>query len=513
MGKIRLSLALMLLAAVMVLLAGGRMARREEVKRTEVDRELVQSFGETFQGEVNQLTEVFIQRLEGLVSQLEAYKGADARELIQKEPAIRSAFLYRQGKLEKEWETFGRLDAPSAPQVVVEGGRQPLNPDTAVTLNKEFFDEAGLGDSGWLLSGDNYHRFYWSCPRPGKIVILLLDFQLIETYFFKRLRESCQLYFDGLSEAGEMVVLESEKGEVILETHDEVPGRPAAMVDFYKSSLGSFWLKGWNQMEEEKSLHQPTLMMAGLLSLSLMVAGVLLYRSQVVALIEAKRRVSFVNRVSHELGTPLTNMTLNLELASRSLRAKPEAAGERLEKVREEVARLSRLVTNVLTYSRRERGKLDSPKVPCQPDEVVAAVIEQFKPAMERREIEIDWQRGDVGTLKLDADGLSQIVWNLISNVEKYAASGKWLGISTRLQEEQLIVDVRDRGEGISGSKRERIFEDFRRVHEKTSEGVSGTGLGLSISRDLANSMGGQLNLIESSSGAHFQLIVPVNAS
>ena len=266
-------------------------------------------------------------------------------------------------------------------------------------------------------------------------------------------------------------------------------------------------------MEEEESLHQPTLIGAGLLSMALMAAGVLLYRSQLVAMIEAKRRVSFVNRVSHELGTPLTNMTLDLELASRSLRAKPEAAGERLEKVREEVARLSRLVTNVLTYSRRERGQLESPRVTCRPDEVVTAVIAQFRPALERREIKIEWKPGETGERKLDADALSQIVWNLISNVEKYAASGKWLGVSTRLKNDQLVVEVRDRGEGISGKEQERIFEAFKRVHEAVTEGVSGTGLGLSISRDLARSMGGELNLIESSSGARFQLIIPTTPS
>ena len=513
MGKIRLSLALMLLAAVMVLLAGERMARRDEVKRTEVDRELVQSFGETFQEEVRKLNEVFIGRLEGLVSQLDSYRGTDARELIQKEPAIRSAYLFRDGKQVKEWETFGRLDAPLAPQIVIEGGKKPLNPDTAVTLSKDFFPEIGLSESGWLVSGDDYHRFYWSCPSPGQVVVLLLDFQLIETYFFKRLRESCTPYFLGLSEAGEMVILESEGRERLFKTHDEIPNRPAAMVNFYKSPLGVFWLKGWNQMEEAQSLHQPTLIGVGLLSLALVLVGAMLYRSQVVAMIEAKQRVSFVNRVSHELGTPLTNMTLNLELASRSLRSKPEAAGERLEKVSEEVARLSRLVTNVLTYSRRERGELESPRAICRPDEVVTAVIEQFRAAMERRDIEIEWTPGEVGEQKLDVDALSQIVWNLISNVEKYAASGKWLGVSTRLDASNLVVEVRDRGEGISEKERERIFEAFKRVHETVTEGVSGTGLGLSISRDLARSMGGQLNLIESSSGAHFQLIIPTTPS
>jgi len=503
----------MLLAAVMVMLAGGRMARREEVKRTEVDRELVLSFGETFQSEMKKLTDVFLGRLEGLVSQLEDYRGPDARDLIQKEPAIRSAFLYRQGKLEKEWETFGRLDAPPAPQIVIEGGKPPLNPDTAVTLGEAFFKEAELGDSGWLLCGDGYHRFYWSCPRPGKVVILLLDFELIESYFFKRLRESCQPYFDSLSEAGEMVLLESEAKEAILGNHEGMPGRPAAMVDFYKSPLGSFWLKGWNRMEKEQSFHQPTLIAAALLSVSLMVAGVLLYRSQVTAMFEAKERVSFVNRVSHELGTPLTNMTLNLELAARSLRSKPEAAGERLEKVSEEVARLSRLVTNVLTYSRSERKELKSPRVACRPNEVIGAVIEQFRPAMTRRDIEIEWTPGETGEQDLDADALSQIVWNLISNVEKYASSGKWLGVSTRLDTNQLIIEVLDRGDGISVRKQEQIFEAFKRVHESVTEGVSGTGLGLSISRDLARSMGGQLTLVESPSGAHFQLIVPAASS
>ncbi|MFT7304115.1 MAG: signal transduction histidine kinase [Akkermansiaceae bacterium] len=69
----------------------------------------------------------------------------------------------------------------------------------------------------------------------------------------------------------------------------------------------------------------------------------------------------------------------------------------------------------------------------------------------------IDWEPGDVGKMKVDADALAQVVWNLISNVEKYAAGGRSLGVRTEVSHDVLKVEVRDRAEGISKGKQEGV--------------------------------------------------------
>jgi signal transduction histidine kinase len=108
---------------------------------------------------------------------------------------------------------------------------------------------------------------------------------------------------------------------------------------------------------------------------------------------------------------------------------------------------------------------------------------------------------------------LSQIVWNLISNVEKYASSGEWLSVSVSQVDGSLRVRVCDRGEGIPRERRAKVFKPFERVSDSTKEGVSGTGLGLSISRELAESMGGSLSLLDDPEMTIFELIIPLKTT
>lgn len=67
----------------------------------------------------------------------------------------------------------------------------------------------------------------------------------------------------------------------------------------------------------------------------------------------------------------------------------------------------------------------------CVPDEVISNVLQQFEPALARRNIEVEFSAAASAGVVLDSDALAQIIGNLISNVEKYAASGRWLGLET----------------------------------------------------------------------------------
>ena len=145
----------------------------------------------------------------------------------------------------------------------------------------------------------------------------------------------------------------------------------------------------------------------------------------------------------------------------------------------------------------------------CIPADVVGRVLANFRPALERRGIEIESEIGGEDPVSLDPDALGQIVGNLLSNVEKYASPGRWLGISCCQKNEMLEVVVRDRGPGIGPAHRERVFNAFERYCDATNEGSSGTGLGLTIARDLAGKMGGTLELLNDASGAAFRLEVP----
>jgi signal transduction histidine kinase len=109
----------------------------------------------------------------------------------------------------------------------------------------------------------------------------------------------------------------------------------------------------------------------------------------------------------------------------------------------------------------------------------------------------------------MDSDLLEQILINLVSNVEKYAASGKVLRISSSVKQDVLTIEVSDEGKSIPARFRSRIFQPFFRM-DNANTSPSGTGLGLTIARKAAMRHGGNLELLASESGCRFRLTMKV---
>ena len=112
--------------------------------------------------------------------------------------------------------------------------------------------------------------------------------------------------------------------------------------------------------------------------------------------------------------------------------------------------------------------------------------------------------------VQADADGLRQVLVNLVENAVKYSPGGGRVELEIASQDGHARFAVRDRGLGIPPSEHERIFEKFFRIDPNLSRGVGGTGLGLYISREIVRRMGGRLR-VESEPGA--RLDVPVRAA
>ncbi len=242
------------------------------------------------------------------------------------------------------------------------------------------------------------------------------------------------------------------------------------------------------------------------LALVLVGFGVFLYRENSRELREAARRVSFVNQVSHELKTPLTNIRLYAELLDRRLDENDSRARGYAGIIVSESRRLSRLIGNVLSFGRQREKKLTLHRRAGSIDNVLEAVLEQFQPSLRAAGVVVQTDLQARGVVSLDADVLEQILGNLISNVEKYAASGKKLILATQQLDEITTLTVEDRGPGVPDSERTRIFEPFYRIDDSLVEGVSGTGIGLSIARDLARLHGGDLKILPCENGGKFEL-------
>jgi signal transduction histidine kinase len=260
---------------------------------------------------------------------------------------------------------------------------------------------------------------------------------------------------------------------------------------------------------------------------ALAVIAVLFLREYARDMRQASQQVSFVNQVSHELKTPLTNIRMYAELLDRDLdgiendgAARPR---ERLNIILSEGQRLSRLIGNVLTFARQQRRTLQTQLREEVPDRLIRTILGRFEPAFGDQQIDVQLDLNAGETMLLDPDFVEQILGNLVSNVEKYAASGGLLQIESQLSPSepfsevphesatisrsscQLTIDVIDKGPGVESSKRSEIFLPFARVSNTLSY-AAGTGIGLSIARELARLHGGDVVLMDSSTGCWFRV-------
>jgi len=247
---------------------------------------------------------------------------------------------------------------------------------------------------------------------------------------------------------------------------------------------------------------------AGMTALVLAMIGLssYFYRESTREVREAAERVSFVNQVSHELKTPLTNIRMYAELLEQNLPENDNKAAEQLGVIVSESQRLSRLIGNVLTFARKRNDKLALHSTAGSVDQCIQFVLDHFKAILEAKNVKTVFTGGANGTVEFDRDALEQILGNLFSNVEKYAAGGGLLDVTSRQNGSTTSIIISDRGPGIPRGQEEKIFDPFHRLSNKLSDGVTGTGIGLTIARDLARRHGGDLRAIASDTGARFEL-------
>jgi signal transduction histidine kinase len=211
----------------------------------------------------------------------------------------------------------------------------------------------------------------------------------------------------------------------------------------------------------------------------------------------ARQKTDFVGNVSHELKTPLTSIRMFSELLAEGRVADAAKQRSYLQIITAEAARLTRLINNVLDFSRMERGEKKYNFQPCDLTDVARSTAETFRPHLEAGGFKFICELPDVPIpVRGDADALSQVIVNLLSNAEKYSNGGKEIMLQVGRRESPLPyveIKVLDRGSGIPRGSGEKIFEKFYRAHDSLGSGVQGSGLGLTIARQIARAHGGDV--------------------
>jgi signal transduction histidine kinase len=208
----------------------------------------------------------------------------------------------------------------------------------------------------------------------------------------------------------------------------------------------------------------------------------------------ARQKTNFVSNVSHEIKTPLTSIRMFSEMLAEGRVSDPASQKRYVSIIAAEAARLTRLINNVLEFARRERGEEKYQFAPVDLCELTEKIIETYRPNLEANGFAL---RTDLSPkpvpVKGDADALSQIVLNLLSNAEKYSGELKEIELKLKTDSGLALLTVCDRGLGVPAGFEEKIFEKFVRAHDALASGVQGTGLGLTIAKQIAQAHGGDL--------------------
>lgn len=198
------------------------------------------------------------------------------------------------------------------------------------------------------------------------------------------------------------------------------------------------------------------------------------------------RQRQFVSDASHELRTPLTAIRGQLEVLARNPRPEPEEVHRVEAVVMVEMARIERLVEDLLTLARLdEEAPLERSEIPLGP------CLRQLAGDGSADKTVV----GDLPAGTLDADPLRliQVIRNLLDNAHRHAGPSGRVVISAAANGSRLTVYVDDDGPGIPAAERERVFDRFHRSEVARDRSSGGSGLGLAIARSIVELHGGRI--------------------
>ncbi|MEI6178831.1 MAG: ATP-binding protein [Verrucomicrobiota bacterium] len=226
----------------------------------------------------------------------------------------------------------------------------------------------------------------------------------------------------------------------------------------------------------------------------------------------SERRASFVSAVTHELRTPLTTFRLYSDMLESGA-VKEEKRGGYLRVLSREADRLSHLVENVLAFSRIERGNARSNVRSVNAGDLLEPMRERFEARLATAGMTLEMDANCSRGLRVDTAAVEHILFNLIDNAAKYAASGDppCVKISVREADRGVEIVICDHGPGIPPAERGRIFQAFHKSAREAAESQPGVGLGLALSRRLAKAQGGDLQCVDAQVGACFVLRLPAD--
>ncbi|MBN2089627.1 PDZ domain-containing protein [candidate division KSB1 bacterium] len=219
----------------------------------------------------------------------------------------------------------------------------------------------------------------------------------------------------------------------------------------------------------------------------------------------------FVSSVSHDLQTPLTSIKMFTEILQNKNNISSEDEIEYLDIIQGETDRLSRLISNVLDFSRIERGQMTYTFEKIELISLIKSVLKTMRYQLKQSRFKIETFWPDSISLYADKDALAGTLINLISNSIKYSDKEKYIGISVFLENGYAVICIKDHGIGIAEDEQVKIFDTFYRSQDNRVKTLGGAGLGLTIVQHIIQVHKGKIKVeSKQGSGTTFFLYLPI---
>lgn len=220
-----------------------------------------------------------------------------------------------------------------------------------------------------------------------------------------------------------------------------------------------------------------------------------IYKSASATVDLSDRRTNFVSSVTHELKTPLTNIRMYIEMLEQGVARDHEREQDYFRIVGSESERLSRLINNVLEFSKLEKKQRNFNLQEGTLEDVIDEVRDLMGEKLRQEDFTLNIEKGPSRPFRYDREVMIQILINLIENSIKFGKRSPSRHITIRLFSEGawMKISVSDTGPGIPRHALKKVFDDFYRVEDPLTQTASGTGIGLALVKKFVTAMGGSI--------------------
>jgi two-component system phosphate regulon sensor histidine kinase PhoR len=250
-----------------------------------------------------------------------------------------------------------------------------------------------------------------------------------------------------------------------------------------------------------------------------LVATTIIGTAATVAVIYRESRVArlqtdFVNKVSHDLRTPLTSIRMFVETLQMGRLPDRTRQEEAFEILAAETERLSALINRLLDWARMESGRRRYDLKPARVGDLVDDALAAFEPQLLAQPAEVTREVPEgLPLVKVDHDAIVGALLDLLQNAHKYTGPDKRIVVSATAQGATVLVSVTDNGPGIPKPEQKRIFEKFYRAQDPLHRTIEGSGLGLAMVKHIVKAHGGGVGVHSSpGEGATFTIALPAAA-